>query len=93
MALSRHPSLTFLVRGALSPRGPGIVEGNEIPYRPEALEKKRANFENRLTIDPQNMHETGDPEAKCYLPGVPRAMYQPYPFPDCPDSGQDSDRV
>jgi hypothetical protein len=21
-----------------------------------------------------------DPEAKCYLPGVPRAMYQPFPF-------------
>ena len=64
----------------VQPAGMGIVEGNEIPYRPEALEKTRANLENRLTIHPQNMHETGDPEAKCYLPGVPRAMYQPYPF-------------
>jgi hypothetical protein len=64
----------------VQPSGPGIVEGNEIPYRAEALTKKHANFENRLTIDPQNIHDSGDPEAKCFLPGVPRAMYQPYPF-------------
>ena len=64
----------------VQPAGPGIVEGNEIPYRPDALEKKRVNLESRLTIDPQNIHETGDPEAKCFLPGVPRGMYQPYPF-------------
>lgn len=64
----------------VQPAGAGIVEGNEIPYRPEALEQKRTNFENRLTIDPQNIHDSGDPEAKCFQPGVPRAMYQPYPF-------------
>ncbi len=64
----------------VQPAGAGIVEGNEIPYRPEALERKRANFENRLTIDPQNIHASGDPEAKCFMPGVPRATYQPYPF-------------
>ena len=52
------------------PGGMGIVEG-EIPYRPEALAKKKENFENRLKLDP---------EIKCYLPGVPRAMYMPYPF-------------
>ena len=62
------------------PAGEGVVEGNEIPYRPEALAKKKANFENRLKADPQKLHEIGDPEAKCYMPGVPRATYMPHPF-------------
>jgi len=53
------------------PAGLGVVEGNEIPYLPEAAAKKKENFENRLTADP---------EIKCYLPGVPRATYMPYPF-------------
>lgn len=56
--------------GAIPP-GLGVVEGGEIPYRPEALEKKRANFAARWTADP---------ELKCYLPGVPRATYMPYPL-------------
>jgi hypothetical protein len=47
------------------------VEGDEIPYRPEALAKKKENQDNWLT---------SDPEIKCYLPGVPRATYMPYPF-------------
>jgi hypothetical protein len=51
--------------------GLGIVEGGPIPYRPEAAAKKKENFEKRLTLDP---------EIKCYLPGVPRANYMPYPF-------------
>ena len=51
--------------------GLGIVEGGPIPYKPEALQKKKANFANRASLDP---------EVKCYLPGVPRAMYMPYPF-------------
>ena len=29
--------------------GPGVVDGNEIPYRPEMLAKKRENAENWLT--------------------------------------------
>jgi hypothetical protein len=53
------------------PAGRGIVEGNEIPYRPEALLKQKENFRNR---------ETADPETKCFMPGVPRIMYMPYPF-------------
>jgi hypothetical protein len=53
------------------PAGMGVVEGNEIPYRPEALLKKQENFKNR---------ETADPETKCWLPGVPRIMYMPYAF-------------
>jgi hypothetical protein len=53
------------------PGGIGVVEGGKIPYLPEALEKKRQNFERRWT---------DDPEIKCYFPGVPRATYMPYPF-------------
>jgi hypothetical protein len=53
------------------PPGMGIVEGDEIPYLPAALAKKKANQDNWLT---------SDPEIKCYLPGVPRATYMPYPF-------------
>jgi len=53
------------------PPGLGIVEGGPIPYLPAAAAKKKENFEKRLTLDP---------EIKCYLPGVPRAMYQGMPF-------------
>jgi hypothetical protein len=53
------------------PGGQGVVEGNEIPYLPSALARKRDNFANR---------RTADPETKCYEPGVPRATYMPYPF-------------
>jgi len=52
------------------PPGPGVVDG-PIPYRPEALAQRNANYKNRTSEDP---------EAKCYLPGVPRAMYMPQPF-------------
>ena len=53
------------------PAGQGVVEGREIPYQPWALAKKKENYEQRATLDP---------ETKCYLPGVPRIMYMPYPF-------------
>jgi hypothetical protein len=53
------------------PAGQTVVEGGEIPYRPEALKKKQENFAKR---------QTDDPEAKCYMPGIPRATYLPYPF-------------
>ena len=62
------------------PPGRGVVEGNEIPYLPEALAKKQENLEHRLTVDTDNVNTVGDPEAKCYLPGVPRATYMPFPF-------------
>jgi hypothetical protein len=62
------------------PPGQGVVEGNEIPYRPEALAKRQENYKNRLTVDHDNLNTIGDPEAKCYLPGVPRATYLPFPF-------------
>ncbi len=56
---------------AAEPAGQSVVEGGSIPYKPEKLAKKKDNFENR---------RTSDPEAKCYMPGIPRANYMPYPF-------------
>ncbi|HUF71816.1 MAG TPA: hypothetical protein VMR74_02840, partial [Gammaproteobacteria bacterium] len=59
--------------GALlaTPPGPGIVVGDEIPYLPEAAARQQRNYSTRFT---------DDPELKCYMPGVPRANYMPYPF-------------
>jgi hypothetical protein len=53
------------------PAGLSVVEGGEIPYKPEALQKKQENAANWLQRDPT---------VKCYLPGVPRATYMPFPF-------------
>jgi len=53
------------------PGGAGVVEGNELPYQPWAAKKKQENAADWLTLDP---------EVKCYMPGVPRATYMPYPF-------------
>ena len=53
------------------PPGLGVVEGDEIPYLPAMAAKKKENKANWTKLDP---------EVKCYLPGVPRATYLPYPF-------------
>ena len=53
------------------PAGDGVVDGDEIPYQPWAAAKKKENFEHWLERDP---------EIKCFMPGVPRATYMPYPF-------------
>ena len=53
------------------PGGLSVVDGGTIPYLPAALEKRKQNYENRLKLDP---------EIFCFLPGVPRATYMPYPF-------------
>jgi hypothetical protein len=65
------------------PGGLSIVQGGTIPYQPWALEKRRENYERRMElsvpgdgVDPP----LGDPELKCWMPGVPRTMYMPYPF-------------
>jgi len=50
------------------PPGPGVVEGNAIPYNLEAAAKKKDNAEHWLDRDP---------EVRCYMPGIPRAMYMP----------------
>jgi hypothetical protein len=51
--------------------GKGVVDGGAIPYRPEALEKRKANYKDRAKLDPLS---------KCYMAGVPRTMYLPFPF-------------
>jgi hypothetical protein len=53
------------------PAGKGVVEGNDIPYLPAALKKKQENFAKRQALDP---------EANCFLPGIPRITYMPFPF-------------
>jgi len=53
------------------PAGRGVVDGNELPYQPAALAKKKENFAKRATLDP---------ETKCFLAGVPRSTYMPFPF-------------
>jgi len=53
------------------PPGLGVVDGGEIPYQPAALEKRKANRADWVKLDP---------EVKCYMPGIPRATYMPYPF-------------
>jgi hypothetical protein len=53
------------------PASLGVVDGHELPYLPEALSRQQENYANRATMDT---------EAKCFLPGVPRIMYMPFPF-------------
>jgi hypothetical protein len=53
------------------PAGISVVNGGPIPYQPWALAKRNENFKNRLIADPLR---------KCFMPGVPRATYLPFPF-------------
>jgi hypothetical protein len=53
------------------PAGQSVVKEGKIPYLPEALARRE---ENRA-----GWPKT-DPEAACYLPGIPRATYMPHPF-------------
>ena len=71
---ARVPAAPVLALGAAAgvPGSLGVVQGDgQIPYKPEAATIKRQNGENWIDRDP---------ELKCYLPGIPRAMYMPYPF-------------
>ena len=53
------------------PAGLSVVVGETIPYREDALAQRRQNYENRMSDDPVR---------QCFLPGVPRIMYMPFPF-------------
>ena len=53
------------------PAGLSVVEGGDIPYQSWAATEQQENYTNRLTDDPVR---------KCYLPGVPRITYMPFPF-------------
>lgn len=68
-----HPGQLFpgLPPRFAMPGGQSVVEGNEIPYQPSALKKKQENYAKRQTADPENY---------CFLPGVPRITYMPFPF-------------
>lgn len=71
---ARVPAAPVLALGAAGavPGSLGVVQGDgQIPYRPEALAIKKENADHWIDRDP---------ELKCYLPGIPRAMYMPYPF-------------
>jgi len=67
------PAADVLALGAVGavPGGMGVVDGGAIPYKPDALERRAENRADWLARDP---------EIHCYLPGVPRATYLPYPF-------------
>jgi hypothetical protein len=66
---------SFWQLGALFaiPAGQSVLVDNNgtIPYNPAGLKKRTEN---------QAGWPKTDPEAKCYMPGLPRANYMPYPF-------------
>ncbi|MDE2474764.1 MAG: hypothetical protein KGO48_06930, partial [Alphaproteobacteria bacterium] len=71
---ARVPAAPVLALGAAGavPGSLGVIQGDgQIPYRQEALAQKNENADHWIDRDP---------EVKCYLPGIPRAMYMPYPF-------------
>ena len=72
------PAAPVLALGAAAgvPGSLGVVQSDaqgdaQIPYKPEAAAMKADNAAHWIDRDP---------ELKCYLPGIPRAMYMPYPF-------------
>src|SRR5579864_2222770 len=71
---AKVPAAPVVALGAAAgvPGSLGVVEGDgQIPYKPEAAAMKKENGDHWIDRDP---------ELKCYLPGIPRAMYMPYPF-------------
>jgi|SRR5579872_3457212 len=73
MPLAVVPAAPVLALGAVGavPGSIGVVDGGTIPYRPEMLGRKKENQEHWLDRDP---------EVKCFVAGIPRSMYLPYPF-------------
>ena len=63
----------FWQLGAIAaiPAGRSVVRGGTIPYLPEALKKRNDN---------RAKWPAADPEAKCYMLGVPRVTYHNFPF-------------
>jgi hypothetical protein len=55
------------------PAGQSVITSGDgtVPYLPGALEQRDQNRAD---------WPAADPEAACYLPGIPRATYMPYPF-------------
>ncbi|MDE0104804.1 MAG: hypothetical protein OXN89_20705 [Bryobacterales bacterium] len=69
-AAEAGPVVNMGALGAI-PAGLGVVEGGQIPYQAWALERRLQNKADWLKLDPV---------VKCYMPGVPRATYMPFPF-------------
>lgn len=67
------PAEEVVALGAVGavPAGLSVVEGNHIPYLPGKA---------ALQVENQADWLRRDPEIKCYMPGVPRATYLPFPF-------------
>lgn len=72
-AHSAAPVPEFWRMGAIMsiPAGKSVVVGGTIPYKPEAFKKRMENEKN---------WPRDDQAANCYMPGIPRANYMPYPF-------------
>lgn len=68
------PAREIVALGAVGavPAGLSVIDGDgAIPYQDWALKQRDENRANWLERDP---------EIKCYLPGIPRATYMPFPF-------------
>ncbi len=72
----------FWKMGAIAaiPAGKSLVKGGTIPYLPAALKQRD---QNRATWP------ATDPEAKCYMLGVPRVTYHNMPFQIFQGGGKD----
>jgi hypothetical protein len=72
-AHNAEPLAEFWKLGAIGaiPAGRSVVREGTIPYLPAALAKRN---ENRAKFPKE------DPEAKCYMLGIPRATYHNMPF-------------
>ncbi len=68
---ARHGPIEALGALGAVPAGLGVVEGGKIPYQSWAAEKRAENLRNWLKLDPA---------VKCFMPGIPRASYMPFPF-------------
>ena len=69
-AARQGPAPLLGALGAI-PAGRSVVVGGAIPYQPWALTKRAENLANWVKLDPA---------VKCYMPGIPRATYMPFPF-------------
>ena len=66
-----HPPLEGMGALGATPPSQGVVENNALPYQPWAVAKRALLYNDRLNLDPAR---------KCFMPGIPRASYMPFPF-------------
>ena len=69
-AARQGPAPLMGALGAI-PAGRSVVAGGTIPYQPQALVTRDENLANWVRLDPA---------VKCYMPGIPRGTYMPFPF-------------